>query len=185
MTQHADTGIVFGAPLDEIWTAGHYQPLLVGVVLQALPTREIFDEVRQAVIRWATQLPDDTHFYLYRPEEFDITERVGAFVAQVANYSPPVEFKLHMAMEDTVNVLGYEGCEFRKLLLYVTDQFGAENFGDCRKAIELNESHRYECEFFFVGMGKKYHPLFQTLSPNFRHVNHPRGLGDVLIEFVR
>lgn len=92
-------------------------------------------------------------FYMYCPEATIPLEKKGEKIQSIYYYDK-IKINPEIALSQTTYVLGSERDEeYRRKVIFITDKHNKNYDGQISVLFKINEIQRFDCEYFFIGIG--------------------------------
>lgn len=131
--------------------------MILGIILDVsnkqIKDKRLIDYIKSDLIKLIKKSDADEEYYIYNPNSFDIHYyNKGKQIAEVANFEP-YNINVDLAIKQTLYILANEDYP-KKVVLYISDRFNANNEGRIDRIFKINESNRFYCDFLFLEIEK-------------------------------
>jgi hypothetical protein len=168
---------------------GTLNPFVLGLILDLSlrhhsDSRRYVDIAKGDLIKFLVTLQADDRVFFYDPRHPEAPSYKGQAVGRIGNYHTTHKFNPLHALRDTLEAVGTEDADSRKVIVYITDRPALKYDYSAELVLKRNHMNRYNCELFIFAIGNK---CSDTLPQFKARLHRPEidKLGETLKEILK
>ncbi len=139
---------------------GTLNPFVLGLILDLslrhhTNGRRYVDIATEDLVKFLVTLQADDRVFFYDPEHPDAPTYKGEAVGRLGNYRISRQFNPLHALRDTLEAVGREDADSRKVIVYITDRPALKYDYSAELILKRNHMNRYNCELIIFAIGSK------------------------------
>jgi len=131
-----------------------YHPMAIGVIIDV--KLDNLAPVKESLLSSIGNIPvGEDLFYLYDPDVDETMDKKGKKIQSIFNYKK-MKINPYASLLQTSMILGQEiDEEYRRKVIFIADQYDESYNEQVDVVLQINESQRLNCDYFFIGIGQQ------------------------------